>query len=129
MPKLRTEAFGAGDQTWLGSTHGIRNARTGIIDISAFTPATHYPDGYIKSGFPVALVGGVYVPYDVTAGVTTGAGVYAGHILTDQRVIGTEDFAAPILDHGRVNIAKVATILTGFVKPIAAKNATTITHY
>lgn len=128
MPKLRTENFGPGDQSWLGSTHGIRNARTGVIDISTFTKATHYPDGYIKSGFPVALVDGKYVPYDVTAGTTTGAGVLAGHILTDQRVVGDDDFAAPIFDHGRVKAAKVAGVLTGFVKPIAAKNATTIVY-
>lgn len=124
MPKLRTEAFGAGDQTWLGSTHGIRNARTGIIDISAFTPATHYLSGYIKSGTPVALVGGVYVPYDVTVGTVAGAGILAGFILTDQPVSGTADFGAPILDHGRVKVAKVP--YASFVTPIPAKNATTI---
>lgn len=128
MPKLRSETFGSGDQTWLGSTHGIRNARTGIVDISTFTANTHYPDGYIRSGFPVALVDGKFVPYDVTVGTTTGAGVLAGHILTDQKVVGSEDFAAPIFDHGRVKVAKVAEILTGFVKPIAAKNATTILY-
>ncbi len=128
MPKLQSETFGSGDQTWLGSTHGLRNARTGIIDISTFTAGTHYPNGYIRSGFPVAFVGGVYVPYDVTVGTTTGAGVLAGHILTDQKVVGTADFAAPIFDHGRVKVAKVAEILTGFVKPIAAKDATTIVY-
>lgn len=129
MPKLRQETFGGGDQSWLGSTHGIANARTGIIDISTFTANTHYPNGFIPSGFPVAFVSGVYVPYDVTAGTTTGAGILAGHILTDQAVVGTADFAAPILDHGRVKVAKIAAILTGFVKPLAAKNATTIVHY
>ena len=128
MPKLRTETFGPVDQSWLGSTHGLRNARTGIIDLAAFTKATHYPDGYIKSGFPVALVGGKYVPYDVTVGTTTGAGVLAGHILTDQQVVGAENFAAPIFDHGRVKIAKVATILANFAAPIAAKNATNIVY-
>ncbi len=128
MPKLRTETFGPGDQSWLGSTHGLRNARTGVIDISTFTPATHYPDGFIPSGFPVAFVGGVYVPYDPTVGVTTGAGVLAGHILTEQRVIGIQDFAAPIFDHGRVKTAKVTAILTGFAKPIAAKDATNIVY-
>lgn len=128
MPKLRTENLGPGDQSWLGSTHGIRNARTGIIDISTFTAGTHYPDGYLRSGTPVALVGGVYVAYDVTVGTTTGAGILAGHILTDQQVVGTADFGAPILDHGRVNVAKVAAIYTGFVKPIAAKLAATIVY-
>lgn len=131
MPKLRTESFGSGDQSWLGSTHGIRNARTGIIDISAFTANTHYPDGYIPSGTPLALVGGLYVPYDPTVGVTTGAGVLAGHLLTDQKVVGTADFGAPIFDHGRVIASRVAAILSAwssFVAPIAAKNGSNILY-
>lgn len=129
MPRLRSETIGTGDQSWLGSTHGIGNARTGVIDISAFTAGTHYPNGYIPSGFPVAVVANLLVPYDVTTGVTTGAGILAGHLLTDQQVVGTVDFAVPLLDHGRVKAAKVAALaLTGFVKPLAAKNATTIVY-
>jgi len=129
MPRLRSETLGTGDQSWLGSTHGIGNARTGLIDISAFTANTHYPLGYIPSGFPVAVVDNKLVPYDVTIGTTTGAGILAGHVLTDQTVVGTVDFAVPLLDHGRVKAAKVAALaLTGFVKPIAAKNATTIVY-
>lgn len=124
MPRISSETIGAGDQSWLGSTHGIGNARTETIDISAFTANTHYPNGYIPSGTPVALVGGLLVPYDVTVGVTTGAGILAGHLLTDQKVVGSTDFAAPLLDHGRVNVSKVP--YASFVKPIAAKDATTI---
>lgn len=119
MPKLQQETFGSGDMTWLGSAHGIRNARTGIIDISAFTANTHYPDGYIPSGTPVALVAGLLVPYDKTEGTTTGAGILAGFILTDQKVVGTADFGAPLLDHGRINVAKVP-YTGGFAAPAAA---------
>lgn len=128
MPRLVSETSGVGDQSWLGSTHGIGNARTETVDISAFTAGTHYPDGYIPSGFPVAEVGGLLVPYDITPATTTGAGILAGHLLTDFRVAGTADLAAALLDHGRVKTDKIATILTGFVKPLAAKNATTIVH-
>lgn len=130
MPRLVSETFGAGDQSWLGSSHGISNCRTETIDVSAFTPATHYPNGYIPSGFPVALVAGLLVPYDKTEATVTGAGVLAGHLFTDQKVVGTDDFAAPVLDHGRVKAAKVAALaLTGFVKPVAAaKNSTTIVY-
>ena len=124
MPRLSSETIGAGDQSWLGSTHGIGNARTETIDISAFTANTHYPDGYIKSGTPLAIVAGLLVPYDVTVGVTAGAGILAGFLLTDQKVVGTTDFGAPLLDHGRVKISKVP--YAAFVLPIAAKNATTI---
>ena len=39
MPRYVSESFGAGDQSWLGSAHGIWNGRTEILDISAFTAA------------------------------------------------------------------------------------------
>lgn len=132
MPRISSETIGSGDMSWLDSTHGIGNARTVSIDISAFTAGTHYPAGYIPSGTPVAIVGGLAVPYDPTVGVTTGAGVLAGHILTDQKVVGTSVFGAPLLDHGRVKAAKVAAILSAwsaFVAPtVAAKNATNILY-
>lgn len=131
MPKLVTQSFGSGDQSWLGSTHGIRNARTAILDISAFTAGTHYPDGYIPSGTPLAKVGGLLVPYDITVGTTTGAGIIAGHLLTDQKVVGSTDFGVPLFDHGRVIAARVAAILSAwssFVVPITAKNGSNILY-
>jgi len=125
MPRLKTETLGGGDQSWLGSTHGIANARTEIIDISTFTLATHYPNGYIPSGLPVAKVGGVLVPYDATEGTTTAAGILAGFVLTDHTTDGTADFGVPLYDHGRV---KVASLPISFVAPAAAakRAATTI---
>ena len=125
MPRLSTETFGGGDLSWLGSTHGISNARTEILDVSAFTAATHYPDGYIKSGTPVAKVGGVLVPYDATEATVTGAGVLAGFVLTDQKVVGTDYFTVPLFDHGRVIASKLPI---SFTAPTAAakRAATTI---
>lgn len=127
MPRLKTESFGTGDQSWLGSTHGLYNARTEVLDVSAFTPATHYPDGYIPSGTPVALAAGLLVPYDGAEGTVSGAGVLAGHVLTDQAVVGTTDFAVPVLDHGRVRASKVPGT---FAAPAAAaKTAATSIVY
>jgi len=125
MPRLTTESFGSGNMSWIGSGHAINNARTETIDISTFTAGTHYPDGYIRSGTPVAKVGGVLVPYDATEGTVTGAGILAGFVLTDQRVVGTSDFPVPLYDHGRVVASKVPVT---FVKPAAAAklSATTI---
>lgn len=123
MPRLKNETLGSGDQSWLGSTHGIADCRTELLDISTFTAGTHYPDGYIKSGTPVAKVGGVLVPYDDTQGTTTNAGVLAGFVFTDQPVVGTSDFAVPVLDHGRVRTAKLAQTVT--VPGAAAKLANT----
>lgn len=106
MPRLKTESVGTGDQSWLASTHGIYECRTETVDVSAFTAATHFPDGHLPSGTPVAKVAGLLVPYDKTEATTTNAGVLAGHIFTDQTV-GADDFAVPLLDHGRVKAAKV----------------------
>jgi hypothetical protein len=126
MPRLQSENVGAADRSWLGSTHAIANARTETIDISTFTPSTHYPNGYIPSGTPVAIVSGLLVPYDVTIGTTTGAGILAGHLLNDEKVVGSTDFGVALFDHGRVKSAKVP--YASFVTPIAAKNGSNILY-
>lgn len=129
MPRLKTETLGTGDQSWLASAHGIRECRTEFLDVSTFTAGTHYPNGYIPSGTPVAKVGGVLVPYTSAEATTTGAGVLAGHVFTDQHVEGTSDFAVPILDHGRVRTAKVPQGTDAFTAPVVAAkriNVTTI---
>lgn len=115
MPKFRTETFGGGDQSWLGSTHGIGNARTGTIDISTFTAATHYPAGHIPSGTLVDCANeGAIKPY------VDGAAAVLGILLTDQTVIGTADFAAPILRHGIINVGKLPK---PWVKPATGNTA------
>lgn len=121
MPRLSTQTVGSGDQSWLGSSHGINDCRTELLDISTFTEGTHYPNGYIPSGTPVAKVGGVLVPYDDTQGTTTNAGVLAGFVFTDQPVVGTADFAVPVLDHGRIRTAKLPLTVT--LPGAAAKTA------
>ncbi len=120
MPRLASETFGAGDQSWLDSSHGIRNSRTEVLDISTFTANTHYPNGYIPSGTPLAKVSGLMVPYTSAEGTTTGAGVLWGHLLTDQKVVGTVDFPVPVLKHGRVKAAKVPQGSDAFTAPAAA---------
>lgn len=128
MPRLRSETVGAGDMSWLASAHAIHNARTATVNVGAFTAATHYPDGYIRSGTPVALVAGLLVPYDSTEATVTGAGVLAGHILTDQPVVaGSGNFAVPLLDHGRVWTSKVPAGVQAFTAPVAAAKAASTT--
>lgn len=131
MPRMKTETIGAGDQSWLGSSHGIRECRTEQLNVSAFTAGTHYPNGYIPSGTPVAKVGGLLVPYDSTEATTTNAGVLAGHLFTDQAVVaGSGNFAVPLLDHGRVKSAKVPQGANAFTVPVAAaKKANTTIVY
>lgn len=127
MPRLKSETFGSGDQSWLDSAHGLRNGRTEVLDISTFTAGTHYPNGYIPSGTPVAKVGGMLVPYTSAEGTTTGAGVLAGHVLTDQPVVGTVDFAVPLFKHGRVKTAKVPQGTDAFTAPVAAAKRANVT--
>ena len=130
MPKLRTESFtGAGDFRWLRSDHAIWNGRSESLDIGAFTAGTHYPNGYIPSGTPVALVSGQLVPYTSAEATTTGAGVLAGHILTDIPVVSgsTEDLNVPVLDHGRVNPARVPVGTDAFTAPVAAAKRINVT--
>lgn len=129
MPNIRTENFSTGDQSWLASSHGLRNARTKVLDISTFTKTTHYPQGFIPSGTPVGEVDGKLVPYDAAA--ETGASTLVGHILTDQTVTTDADFGVPLFDHGRINAAKIAAILpayASFTAPAAEKNATNILY-
>lgn len=128
MPRLKIETVGAGDQSWLGSAHGIHNCRTELLNVSAFTAGTHYPNGFIPSGTPVAKVAGALVPYDSTEGTTTNAGVLAGHLYTDQPVVtGADNFGVPVLDHGRVRTAKVPVGANAFTVPVAAAKRATVT--
>ena len=124
MPRFRTEReYVVGDMTWLGSGHGIRNARTEILDISTFTAATHYPNGFIPSGTALAKVSGMMVPY--VSGGSGGAEVLAGFLLTDQPLgvnpgaTATEDFNVPVLDHGRIKTGKLPF---AWVAPTSAAN-------
>jgi len=105
MPNLKTEHYGSGDQSWLGSTHGIGNAKTLTIDVSTFTKATHYPDGALKSGLPVAVVDGLAALYNPEG--TDGSEVLAGFLLFDVKTDGTTDIPGAVLDHGRVRVSRL----------------------
>ncbi|MGB3443883.1 MAG: hypothetical protein WBA97_34530 [Actinophytocola sp.] len=62
---LRTETWGTDDKSWLGSRHGIGECPSVTLDISTFTQAVHYPDGYFKSGIALGKITatGKYGPY------------------------------------------------------------------
>lgn len=117
MPKLTVENYGFGDHTWLGSTRGIHNARTVNLDPANFTEATHFPEGYIPSGTPITMTADVAGPYDP-------AGELHGFLLTDQLTDGVFKIAVPLLDNGRVNIAKLPE--SGFTAPTPENDKTTI---
>lgn len=62
---VRSTTFGVENRSWLGSAHGTEATRTVTLDVSAFTEATHFPDGYIPSGTVLGRITatGLYGPY------------------------------------------------------------------
>lgn len=111
-------AYGS-DQSWLASTHGMTNARTGTLDVSAFTPT----NGRIPAGTPVnAAAEGAVVPYDPAAE----GDVSLGFVLRDVAVSASDATApAPILRHGLVKIARLPE---PFTPGVGAESFTFITE-
>ena len=110
---LKSEAWGADDQTWLGSRHGTGNGRSitlAFTGTSAFSKAsfdeTDVFKGFVPSGTPIAIrTDGRAVPY-VQGGVAQN-GVLAGFLLSPVRV-PTGDYAVgALLDHGRVRFSRL----------------------
>ena len=105
MPRLQQEDIGAGDLSWLGSDHGITNARTSTLVLANFTAATHYPAGYIPSGLAVNAADEKNLkPY------TAATGEKLGFVLFDQSVKGlasTAKIPVPVIRHGIIKPAKL----------------------
>lgn len=96
----RVETFGSGDQAWLGSRHGVGNART--VTIAATSITAEKFDGFLQAGLPLkAGTAGLYEPLTDPASDTL-----AGFLLTDQPNTG-EDVVAAMLDHGRVLVDRL----------------------
>ena len=102
MPRLVSESIGGGDQTWLGSDHGLFNAQTGTLDVSTFAKATHYPNGYFPSGLIVNAAN-----LAALAPFTGGAGEKLGFVLFDVPTDGVTDIAAAVLLHCIVKTSKL----------------------
>jgi len=103
-----TETFGNEDQSWLRSKHGTDAAETAVLAIASFTKATHYPEGYIKSGEPLGKItaSGLYGPYDNAA--TDGRQTLVGHLFTTQGVReGGGNVVGAILTHCKVVEARL----------------------
>jgi hypothetical protein len=62
---VQSTAFQVEKRSWLLSPHGTEPGTNPSItlDVSAFDASTHYPNGYILSGEPLAESAGLYVPY------------------------------------------------------------------
>lgn len=113
MPGLKTTTYGTGDYSWMLNTDGLDEAVTGVLDVSTFTPATHFPNGYFPCGLPVRIDDrDVIRPWNDTAGAKLG--FLKGDIKTD----GVEDANCAVIVRGNVKTAKVP--LAGFAVPATA---------
>lgn len=80
--------YAAEDRSWFLSDPEDAYCPGGTLDITKFTAATHYPNGYIPSGIVLGLVSasGLYGPYDDTAadGRQTATGILFSTVRTLQ---------------------------------------------
>jgi hypothetical protein len=96
---ISRKTYGGGDNSWLGSRHGVANARSVTLTASAFTGPT------VPSGTPLSVAAnGSAVPY------VAGTGTLA-FVIGSQDISGG-DSTVPALDHGRVIVAKLPVAFT-----------------
>jgi hypothetical protein len=86
---VETTAYQAEKRSWLipqpgGIGYGFTPSVT--LDVSAFTAATHYPNGYLMSGIVLGKITatGLYGPYNDT--LSTGQEVAAGLLFSSVKV-------------------------------------------
>lgn len=100
-------------RSWLLSPHGTDPGATPSVtlDVSAFTAATHYPNGYLMSGIVLGKITatGLYAPYVDAAvdGTGTAAGILFASVKVPNTADLTKDVGAAILVHGFVGTAKL----------------------
>lgn len=109
---LKSINFSQDRRDWLGSEHGTDAPRSVSLDVSKFTQATHYPDGYLKSGIPLGKItaSGLYGPYDDTAtdGRQTCVGLlFTGVGVVDQRGRVSTQVGGSMLLHGFIRLTKL----------------------
>jgi hypothetical protein len=102
----QTESFGTQDQSWINSRHGLNNCKPVTLELSAFTAGTHYPNGELLSGLPIAKItaSGRYGPYDGAA--SDGRQNMDGHLLSNVEVpAGAARVVGAVLRHGFVKLS------------------------
>jgi len=109
--RVQTTSMVQDDRSWLIGTHGTDMTPSILLDVSAFTAGTHYPNGVIPSGTILAetVAGGSYAPYD-PANTTTSLGVAVGVLFSAVAVDvldNTHDATGAMLIHGYVSEARL----------------------
>lgn len=122
---VETTNYQAERRDWLLSPHGTDPGTTlnVTLDVSTFTAATHYPNGYIPSGVVLGVITAassgaslVVGPYDDTAtdGRQTALGILFGYEKVPNLADTTKDTAGAVLVHGFIRKDRL---------PIAAASA------
>lgn len=112
-----TGNYQAENRSWLLSAHGTDPGTTPSItlDTSAFTAATHYPNGYIKSGIILGVITatGKYGPYDdsLVNGQEVAAGILFSSVKVPNLADLTVDPGAAMVVHGFVSSAKLLAVV------------------
>lgn len=112
---LTTEEFGVGRQDWVGSRHGLNEARPVTINLASFTAATHYPEGWLLSGLPLGIItaSGQYGLFDSAA--VDGRQTVKGFLLVSVKATGSP--VGALLDHGKVVLSKLPVTVTAAQLP------------
>ena len=110
----KTTDRSGGNDSWLGSRHGVAEAHPGTLLATAFASAAGVVNGVVPSGYPlVSAADGTFGPY--VEGTSTGdllVGFSIGH-----RDTSDGDETTAVLWHGRIRLAKLPITMT---KPAAA---------
>lgn len=105
------------DRSWDLSPHGSEPGTTPSItlDVSAFTEATHFPNGFIPSGMPLGKITatGLYGPYDDAAvdGREVCAGLLFGYVKVPDVNDTTKNAGGALKVHGFVDAARLPVAL------------------
>lgn len=106
-------AYQVEKRSWLLSPHGTDPGTTPSItlDVSAFTAATHYPNGYLLSGIILGKITatGLYAPYVDAAvdGTGTAAGILFSSVKIPDTAVLTRDVGGALFVHGFVRTTKL----------------------
>ncbi len=127
MPRMGFESITTGDQSWLGSTHGLYNARTVTPDPALF-PASDYPNG-VPSGTPLGEVTatGKVGPYsgdatDEVQSITQGGSGLTSYTLTYSGQTTASIAAAATAAQVQAAIEALSNVGTGNVLVTGAAN-------
>lgn len=103
---VKSSTVNGGKMSWLGSRHGVTNARTVTIDATSVKDSAK--NGYVPAGTP--LVEGEKGKFKPAP--TDGSVAPVGFVLTDQKFTSGADVVAPMLDHGRIIVENLPVDFT-----------------